>query len=163
MYAPYSERFQFPEGSCSDIDFILRLFSYDTNVSKVRIELPRSVYHSTQIEALMRSKQDTEDKMMGTALPTWRGYDEFLESILAEAEWEFRRDTAEIARDKLDAMTNHRQRKMSRSDYCDFIRKWPHLELLGLDNPGYESTSLMRRGLLGPTHWVEQFCRRLNS
>ncbi len=116
----------------NDINTLLEMFKFLGNVSKACIRLPKSVRQSGRI---FFYAEDTEEFMMGRSRTEEEDVDDrnlmMLEGLVDKSGvWRFKYATAQIARHKLDEITNYGQCKMTHADYHDFIKIWLHLETL---------------------------------
>jgi len=118
----------------NDIVTLTDIFALLGNVSKACIRLPQSL---RQNEHMVFCAEDTEELMMGRSRTEEeevvdRNLKRLEEGVDESGVWRFKYATAQIARHKLDEITNYGQYKMTHADYHDFIKIWPHFEALEL-------------------------------
>lgn len=122
----------------NDLICMLSLFNYIHNmhrpkIEEVHISLPASLLADGKNMGLRDFARQVEQRITGryelnrsSSRAGWP--DPFI--YFDSSEWFLRRETALIARDRLDALTNHGRFKISEAEWNDFTAIWPHFETL---------------------------------
>ena len=126
-----SKHLAVPQPCDSDIGHMITLFFSLNNTSMAKIKLPASIVDHKENEALAEYTEGIECLMENEELDShdYQAADE-LEVVRALAEGFLKYKTAVLAMKKLNDITQSGRVRMSRAEYLDFVRVWPHFEAL---------------------------------
>lgn len=121
-----------------DIAELLDHFACVTNVTKAHIRLPPSLTRNEQNDELRWHALYVMETMEGegTLADDARHTLSLDSHTERHVESDLKVRTAQIARDKLNAITHNGHYKMSEAEYLNFIKIWPHFETLKYDEGG---------------------------
>ena len=128
-----------PRPCDSDIGHMITLFFRLNNTSNAKIKLPASILDHKENEALAEYTEGIECLMENEDLDScdFRAADK-LEAVRGLAEGFLKYKTAVLALKKLNYMTQSGRFRMSRAEYLDFVRVWPHFEALSYLVSGHQ-------------------------
>ncbi|KAK0517432.1 hypothetical protein JMJ35_000587 [Cladonia borealis] len=126
-----SEHLAVPQPCDSDIGHMITLFFSLNNTSMAKIKLPASILDHKENEALAEYTEGIECLMENEELDSYeyRAANK-LEAVRGLAEGFLKYKTAVLAMKKLNDITQSGRFRMSRAEYLDFVRVWPHFEAL---------------------------------
>lgn len=128
------------ESRYNDVTYIINLFG-GISATRAHFNPPRGLKPGEPTEQVRTQLRNVNAMMMGLIPPVEDAYSEESEELADLQDWldlaaelRLRRKGAKIARNKLDAMTNHGRVRLTPERWEDFIAVWsPHFERLTSD------------------------------